>query len=376
MKLIIERSTLLRALGHVQRVVERRNTIPILANVLLRAEKDSLLLTATDLDLEISETVVAQVERMGATTAPALMLYEIARKLPEGGQVMIDVMPESSVVNLRSGRSNFVLPCLPFDEFPVMSDSDFSHSFSISSADLRSMIDRTRFAISAEETRYYLNGIHMHAVQSPDADGAVSVLRTVATDGHRLARTEVLLPDGAAGMPAVIIPRKMVGETHHLVDEAAGEISLYFSQSKMRIILDQVTLTSKLVDGTFPEYQRVIPTANDRILEVDCKLFAAAVDRVTTISTEKSRAVKLALKSGNLVLSAHGTDGASAQEELEVSYESPPMEIGFNARYLLDITQQIKGDAARIALADAASPTLVRDVADESTLFVLMPMRV
>ncbi|HZH28786.1 MAG TPA: DNA polymerase III subunit beta [Azospirillaceae bacterium] len=376
MKLTIERAALLRALGHVQRVVERRNTIPILSNVLIRAEGEELALTATDMDLEIVESVPAEIARPGATTAPAHTLYDIVRKLPDGSQVELDAGGDGGLLTLRSGRSQFKLGCLPVEDFPQLTGADGGHTFAVSAADLRTLIDRTRFAISTEETRYYLNGIYLHAAKSGGGGAEIPVLRSVATDGHRLARVEMPLPNGASGIPGVIIPRKTVGEIRNLIDEAASAIEVSLSETKIRFTLDGITLTSKLIDGTFPDYERVIPTGNDKVLEVEAKRFAAAVDRVATISTEKSRAVKLTLDRGNLTLSATSPEAGSAQEELEVAYEAAAMEIGFNSRYLLDITQQIEGETASFALADAASPTVVRDVADASALYVLMPMRV
>jgi DNA polymerase-3 subunit beta len=376
MKITIERAALLRSLGHVQSVVERRNTIPILSNVLLKAENGELALTATDMDLEIVETVPAEVTQAGSTTAPAHTLYDIVRKLPDGSQVELDSSGDNGLLTLRSGRSNFKLGCLPTEDFPQMSGGDLAHRFSLSASDLRMLVDRTRFAISTEETRYYLNGIYLHATRSRAGETEMPVLRAVATDGHRLARVEIPLPDGAASIPGVIVPRKTVMEIRKLIDEAADRIEVGLSETKVRFGFDAVTVTSKLIDGTFPDYERVIPTGNDKVLEVDSKVFASAVDRVATISTEKSRAVKLSIDRGNLVLSATSPEAGSATEELEVSYDNSPLEIGFNSRYLLDITQQIEGDGARFTMADAASPTIVRDVADPSALYVLMPMRV
>jgi DNA polymerase-3 subunit beta len=374
MKITIERAALLRSLGHVQSVVERRNTIPILSNVLLRAEKGELSLTATDMDLEIVESVPAEVSRGGSATAPAHTLYDIARKLPDGSQVELDLSGET--LTLRSGRSQFKLGALPVEDFPQMSGGDVSHRFELSANDLKMMIDRTKFAISTEETRYYLNGIYLHAAPVKPGGPEMPVLRAVATDGHRLARVEMTLPEGAAGIAGVIVPRKTVLEIRKLLDEVADRVEVQLSDTKIRVSFDSVTLTSKLIDGTFPDYERVIPTGNDKNMEVDARQFAAAVDRVATISTEKSRAVKLSLDKGTLVLSANSPEAGSATEELEVTYQAGPLEIGFNSRYLLDITQQIEGDGVRFTMADAGSPTLVRDVADGSALYVLMPMRV
>jgi DNA polymerase III subunit beta len=377
MKLTIERAALLKALGHVQSVVERRTTIPILSNVLLRAEvAGRLSLSATDMDLEIVERVPARVEREGRTTVPAHTLYDIVRKLREGAQVELETSGERNEMVLRSGRSTFTLACLPPEDYPVMSAGELPHQFTLSAVELRMLIDRTRFAISTEETRYYLNGIYLHATKSNE----VPVVRAVATDGHRLARVEMTAPEGAAGMPGIIVPRKTVLELRKLVEEGEDEVQVALGETKIRCAIGEAALTSKLIDGTFPDYDRVIPVNNDKILDVECKEFADAVDRVSTISTERSRAVKLALDRGNLVVSATSPENGTAVEELEVRYQNTPIEIGFNSRYLLDITEQIEGEYVQFQMADAGSPTIVRDAAPEANganaLYVLMPMRV
>ena len=260
MKLTIERAALLRALGHVQSVVERRNTIPILSNVLLRAEDGKLALSATDMDLEVVASVAAQSARKGATTAPAHTLYDIIRKLREGAQVELDAGADKGSMTLRSGRSTFTLACLPPEDYPLMAGGELPHNFMLAAADLRRLIDRTRFAISTEETRYYLNGIYLHAAKSNE----VQMMRAVATDGHRLARMEIPLPEGAAGMPGVIVPRKTVTELRKLLEELDQDVAIALSDTKIRFGFGATVLTSKLIDGTFPDYDRVIPTGNDR----------------------------------------------------------------------------------------------------------------
>ena len=372
MKLTIERAALLKALAHVQSVVERRNTIPILSNVLITAQKGRLSLAATDMDLAITEQVDASVGKAGSTTAPAHTLYEIVRKLPDGAQVELEAASDNASLVIRAGRSRFTLQCLPPADFPAMNEGDLPHRFQLPSTDLKGIIDRTRFAISNEETRYYLNGIYFHAATA----GGTQVLRGVATDGHRLARVEVPLPKGAGDIPGVIVPRKTVGEVRKLLDESDGSVEVELSDTRIRFASGNVTLVSKLIDGTFPDYERVIPTGNDKVLNVPCKEFAHAVDRVSTISTEKSRAIKVAVGKGVVTLSATSPDAGSATEEIEVDYKAAPIEIGFNSRYLLDITEQIAGAEVHFLMADAGSPTLVRDGADESALYVLMPMRV
>ncbi len=373
MKLTIERAALLKALAHVQSVVERRNTIPILSNVLLDARDGTVGLTATDMDLDIIERVPCTVALDGAATAPAHTLYDIVRKLPEGAQIELDGGGEKERLTVRAGRSTFTLPSLPVADFPNLPTDELPYSFTLAAEELKSLIDRTKFAISTEETRYYLNGIFFQAAETAQGD----LLRAVATDGHRLARAEQALPDGAKGMPSIILPRKTVAEIRKLLDESDAAVTVALSDTRIRFGLGAViALSSKLIDGTFPDYERVIPTGNDKVLEIDCKAFAQAVDRVATISTEKTRAVKLALDAHVLTLSANSPDLGSAVEELEVVYDTAAIEIGFNSRYLLDIMGQIQGDTAQFLMADSASPTVVRDRADASAIYVLMPMRV
>lgn len=374
MRIIIERSNLLKSLAHVHRVVERRNTIPILSNVLLKTEDGALRLKATDLDLEITESVAATGEQEGATTVPAHLLYDIVRKLPDGAEVKLSTNTDGNQMTVSSGRSNFRLQCLPESDFPDITAGTLSHAFTIKAAEFARLIDRTHFAISTEETRYYLNGIFLHTIE---ADGDLK-LRAVATDGHRLARAEMAAPAGSEGMPGIIIPRKTVGELQKLLgdgeDDAAIEVEL--SDAKIRVTIGPVVLTSKLIDGTFPDYQRVIPQNNDKALTLDRQSFSAAVDRVSTISSERGRAVKLAVSDSQLTLTVNSPDSGTATEELAVGYDSDDIEIGFNARYLLDITGQLTGDEAVFMLADAGSPTLIKDGGDDATLYVLMPMRV
>ncbi len=372
MRVTVERAALLKSLGHVHRVVERRTTIPILANVLIRAEKSQLRLKATDLDVEVIETVAAEVEPSGSTTVPAHMIYDIVRKLPEGAQVGLDASGDRTSLTIHAGRSRFTLQTLPESDFPDLAAGEMTHRFTLPAKDLKRLIDKTYFAISTEATRYYLNGIYLHTASG----GATTVLRGVATDGHRLAQIDLAEPLGAAGMPGVIVPRKTVAEVQRLIEDTEAELGVELSQTKIRFTIGNVVLTSKLIDGTFPDYARVIPAGNDKKLVVDKPDFEAAVDRVSTVSSERGRAVKLSLTTGKLVLSVTNPDSGSATEEIEVEYDAEPLDIGFNSRYLLDIATQIDGEAAVLRLSDPGSPTLIQDRDALDALYVLMPMRV
>lgn len=373
MKVTVERAALLRSLGHVHRVVERRNTIPILSNVLLRASANGLQFKATDLDIEVTETIAADVTDSGATTVPAHVIYDIVRKLPEGAQVSLETSGETGQMTIRSGRSRFSLGALPEGDFPDLAAGELPHAFSLAALDLKRLIEKTQFAISTEETRYYLNGIYLHTLE---VEGELK-LRAVATDGHRLARVEMPAPEGSEGMPGIIVPRKAVAEILKLVDDGGESVAIEISPAKIRLnFVGGVTLISKLIDGTFPDYQRVIPAGNDKRLTVERDVFARAVDRVSTISSERGRAVKLAISEGRLALSVNNPDAGSATEELDVDYEAGNLDIGFNARYLLDITGQLEGDTALFKLADPGSPTVIQDRDGAPALYVLMPMRV
>jgi len=373
MKINVERGAFLKALSHVQSVVERRNTIPILSNVMIEAAKGALKLTATDLDIEIVESIPSDVLRNGFATAPAHMLYDIVRKLPDGAQVQVELLTsEGGRLAVSAGSSRFELACLPKDDFPQMAAGTLPHRFRLAADDLKRIIDKTRFAISTEETRYYLNGIYVHAA----SDAKPPVMRAVATDGHRLARYELELPAGAEQMPGVIIPRKTVGELRKLLDDAEGAIEISLSDTKIQFGFNGVELTSKLIDGNFPPYERVIPSGNDKSLALEAKEFSQSVDRVSTISADKTRAVKLNIVKDKVTLSVVNPESGTATEDVGATYRAAALEIGFNARYLLDITGQIEGKEVRFLLSDAGSPAIIEDAEDPRTLYVLMPLRV
>ena len=372
MKFSIERADLLKAVAQAQSVDERRNTIPILANVLIEAEGDTARFRATDLDIEVVDLAPAKVDRAGATTVSAVTLNEIVRKLPDGALVTLSDNAQTGRLTIEAGRSTFALATLPREDFPVMATSDYASNFTAPAPVLRRLFDKSKFAISTEETRYYLNGVYMHV---SDSDGA-KVLRCVATDGHRLARIDAPLPMGAEGMPGVIVPRKTVGELRKLLDDDNALIAVSVSETKIRFATPTITLTSKVIDGTFPDYTRVIPQGNSKRLEVDAAEFAKAVDRVATVSSERSRAVKLTIDEDRLVLSVNAPETGNAEEELAVAYGDEHLEIGFNAKYLLEIASQVDRENAVFLFNSSGDPTLMREGNDTSAVYVVMPMRV
>ena len=374
MKFSIDRSALLTALQHVHSVVERRNTIPILSNVLIEAKEDGVYLTATDMDIAVIEKInleKSEVMQLGTITTSAQMLYDIVRKLPEN--VKVELLSEKNDrLGIKASSSSFALNCLPAEDFPSISQEEFKFTFSLETNDLIRLIDKTSFAMSLEETRYYLNGIYLHAVK--DAEG--EKLRTVSTDGHRLSRVDMNIPEGANEIPGVIVPRKTIMEIRKLLEDHSDIINLSLSDNKIKLSFSNVILTSKLLDGTFPDYSRVIPEQNDKTVTISNQLLSEAVDRVSTVSTDKTRAIKVNISKGNLVISATNPDKGSASESLDVIYDGEEVEIGFNSKYVLDVARQIKGNEIIIKLSDSVSPTLVYDKDDKGVLFVLMPMRV
>ncbi len=370
MYITIEKSNLSKTLSHLYRIVEKKSTIPVLSNIKIDAG-DNLKFTSANLDLDIVEITEGTIKEKGATTIPAHILYDIVRKLPEG-EIELKTSTDNSKVVIKAGNSEFTLPSLPVDDFPIMNSISMPFKFTLACDDLIKLIDKTKFAVSTEETRYFLNGIFLHTFEKDGKD----YLRSVATDGHRLARQDIISPEGAKGMPGIIIPRKVVTELRALLDDTSSDIQIELNEVKIKFSFSNTTLTSKLIDGKFPDYEKVIPTSNDKAMEVDCKLFAEAVDRVSSVSYEKSKAIKMKLSKSKLTLLASTPDSGSAFEDLEVVYDNENMEIGFNSKYLLDIASQIEGKFMKFMISDSSSPAIITELDDESVIYVLMPMRI
>lgn len=378
LKIKIERAPLLKCLGRLQSIVEKRNTIPILSHIKLDANNGALTLSATDMDLAAVETIAATVEKAGAVTVPAHTFYDIVRKFPDNTTVTLAVEPEKGQVKIQAGNAKFSLSCLSAADFPVLAEGDLPFTFSLSPKETIALIDKARFAMSTEETRYYLNGVYLHVAPASDFSGKKGEehLKAVATDGHRLARIEVALPAGATGMPGIIVPRKTVSELRKLMEDSSAQVSISLSESKIKFSAGGVTLVSKLIDGTFPDYERVIPVGNTKILEIDAKVLAQAIDRVSTISTEKTRGIKFTISNGNVNLQASSPENGTAQEDVPANFAADTIEIGFNSRYVMEVLAQLEGETAQFLLSDGASPALVRDPADVTALYVVMPMRI
>lgn len=367
--LTLAREALLPALALVQRVIERRNTIPVIANVLLQAEAGQLTLTATDLDAEAAACCPCA-GTSAFTTLPAANLHDIVRKLPEGCEITLS--GDGKAWTVAGGRARFKLHCLPGSDFPIMSTAAFDHEFAVPAETLKAMLETVKHAISSEETRYYLNGVYLHPIGSGH-------LVAVTTDGHRLARVPAALPTGAEGCAAVIVPRKTIELFSKMLPEK-GDVTLSVSQSRIKLTLDSgAALTSKLIDATYPDYRRVIPSANPNRYLVDRAALSAAVDRVSTISSSKGSAVKFAFADSEIRVSAINPDAGEAEEFVAAERLSgDAVEIGFNGRYTLDTLAAITSENVQFELGDAGSPALVRqqDGDDARPSFVLMPMRV
>lgn len=372
MKLTLSRSPLAKALDAITKIVERRTTIPILSNVRLEASANGLTLSATNLDIEARTFIAADVATQGALTVPANTLHDIARKLNEAASVSLEAANDGAQLIVKSGRAKFTLQALPASDFPDMDAGEMSHHFTLPAKNLARAIQKTSFAISNEETRYYLNGVYMHTVSGQDGP----MLRAVATDGHRLARFEMLAPSGANDMPGVIIPRKMVNEALRLALATEGDIAIDLSSQKIRLTAGPTILLSKLIVSQFPDYIRVIPTQNDKEAHIDRATLSGAIDRVSVVSSSRGSAIKLEFDTDRIALSVQNPDAGSAAEEVEIQYDAAPLAIGFNGKYLAEILATLDGDSIVIQLGDPGSPTILRAKETEDLLTVLMPMRV
>jgi DNA polymerase-3 subunit beta len=364
MKLVAAREALLKPLQAVIGVVERRQTMPILANVLLVAKNDRLSITATDLEVELVATAEVEVQGAGEVTVPGRKLLDICRALPEGAQLQISQSGEKLAV--KSGRSKFSLATLPAAEFPTIEDINAGQALELPQATLGRLLEKTHFSMAQQDVRYYLNGLLLETGKKH--------LRAVATDGHRLALCQAEVPGGKLPEQQVIVPRKGVLELQRLMT-GEGSLHLELGSNHIRIQLDGIRFTSKLIDGRFPEYERVIPQDTSNSLTADRQNFRGALQRTAILSNEKYRGIRLTIQANAVVLQAHNPEQEEAEEELEVSYSGAEIEIGFNVNYLLDALGAIESEQVSLALVDGNSSCLLRDPGNDDCKYVVMPMR-
>ena len=371
----VNSTELAKALSHIHGIVEVRHTLPILSNIIILAEENRLSFSSTNLDIFCSDSISAQINKNGTTSVSASTFYEIVKRLPSGSDIQITLSEEDSTLIIKCGRSKFNLTTMSPEDFPKISSDDLSTKFVLSATELKRMIDKTKFAISNEETRYYLNGIFFHRTQKDSID----ILRAVATDGHRLAQYDIPLPNGANEMNGIIIPKKTIQELRRVLDDASGDINIELNENKVKFAFNDIQITSKVIDGTFPDYTKVIPTSNDKIIITKNDELKNSIERVSAVAINeevKSKAIKIFFESNKLLLNVDSTSRGSAVEEIDISYEQDKVEIGFNSRYLIDICNEIDGEKITLKLLDSTSPAIILDESDENLFFVLMPMRI
>jgi DNA polymerase-3 subunit beta len=370
MKFEISKSVILKALSNVNGAVEKRNTIPVLLNVKIEATNGRVNLTATDMDIVIISSSLANVNEDGSTTVPAQLFYDIVRKIPDGVNINISLSEDKTNAKIIYGKSKFTLPCLDPSEFPVLSEGEMTVDFNIKSSELIKIIDKTRFAISSDETRFYLNGLFLHAVKTEKG----AQIRGIATDGHRLALASSDQCSLKEEISGVIIPRKTVNEIRKII-EGNEETQLAFSKAKIKVKSGSAVIISKLIDGEFPDYDKVIPKGNNEIVKVKRKLMFDAVDRVATIATDKNKSIKFVASDDKIMLQVTTNDGGDADEEIDAQFKGETIETGFNSKYLLEILGQINQEFININLKDGNAPALI-NTEDNSGLYVIMPVRI
>ena len=371
MKFLIKRETIFKSLSHLQSIVDRRNVLPILSNILIDAKNNSLNLSSTDMDISIIENVNCEVIEEGSTTINAQLIYDIIKKLHEGSKIEI-ISNNSKILTLRSGVSKFSLACLPKEDFPLIESKIKGQKIVTKSANLFNLIDKTKFAISNEETRYFLNGLYFSISNVEDS----SMLTFVGTDGHRLAKFSIPNSHQYQDLNGVIIPKKTINELYKLLSENSDDVEIEVSSNKIIFKFDNLVFISKLVDGTFPDYKRVIPKNNNEILYINRSNLLSAVDRVSTIVNEKSPVIKFKLLKDLVNLSTSNNDNSSATEDIQAKYEGKEIEIGFNAKYIMDVLDNLKEDEIQISFLDNSSPIIAKEKSNPDLIYVLMPMRV
>jgi DNA polymerase III subunit beta len=371
MKFIVTKPIIYKTLSHLQSIVNKKNTLPILSNILIEAENNLLTLSSTDMDISITETINCNIVESGSTTLNAQIMFDIIKKLPDTSEVEF-ISNDSKILTIRSNVSKFSLSCLPKDEFPIIETKSDGKKFTIKSQIIFNLIDKTKFAISNEETRYFLNGLYFNV--SPN--GTSSVLTFVGTDGHRLATNSYKYNQVISEVPGVIIPKKTINELSKLLSENSNDLEIEISSNKIIFYIENLILISKLIDGNFPDYSRVIPKNNNNKLIVNRLNLLSAVDRVSTIANEKSPSIKFKVFKNLINLSTINTENSTATEDIEAEYEGTEIEIGFNARYIMDMLDNLQGEQIKLFFNDNSTPIIAQENTSSELIYVLMPMRV
>ncbi len=371
MKFIVSKNIIYKTLSHLQSIVNKKNTLPILSNILIEAMDNQLILSATDMDISIQEKINCNIVEQGSTTLNAQIMFDIIKKLPENSEIEF-ISNDSKILSIRSNVSKFSLSCLPKDEFPIIDTKSDGKKFKVKSQTIFKLIDKTKFAISNEETRYFLNGLYFN-ISSKEKS---SILTFVGTDGHRLATDSFYDKQIINEVPGVIIPKKTINELNKLLSENTNEIEIEISSNKIIFYIENLILVSKLIDGNFPDYTRVIPNENNNILTVDRISLLSAVDRVSTIANEKSPSIKFKLFNDLINLSTINNENSTATEDIKAKYIGNEIEIGFNARYIMDILDNLDGKEIKLFFNDNSTPIIAKEQSDSNLLYVLMPMRV
>ena len=372
MKFIVSKSDIFKTLSHLQSIVSKKNTLPILSNILIEADDNTLTLSATDMDISIKETITCNIIDIGSTTLNAQMIFDIIKKLPDTTEIEF-ISNNGKILTIRSDVSKFSLSCLPKDEFPLIeTKTNNSKKITVKSQTILNLINKTKFAISNEETRYFLNGLYFNISSNENTSNLIFV----GTDGHRLAVSTSILNISIDEIPGVIIPKKTINELSKLLSEDYDDIDIDISLNKIIFYIGNLILVSKLIDGNFPDYTRVIPKNNNNNLVINRENLLSAVDRVSTIANEKSPSIKFKLLENFINLSSVNSENSTATEDLKAEYKGNEIEIGFNSRYVMDILDNLKGEEVKISFNNNSNPILIKEKIDSENTYVLMPMRV
>ena len=372
MKFIVSKSLIYKTLSHLQSIVNKKNTLPILANILIEADQNTLTLSATDMDISIKEAINCNIIESGSTTLNAQIMFDIIKKLPENSEIEF-ISNDGKILTIRSNVSKFSLQCLPKDEFPIIeTSSNNAKRLKVKANTIFNLINKTKFAISNEETRYFLNGLYFN-ISSQDNKSALTF---VGTDGHRLATSSSETNNINTEIPGVIIPKKTINELSKLLAENNDEVDIDIFSNKIIFYIENLILISKLIDGNFPDYNRVIPKDNNNHLNINREKLLSAVDRVSTIANEKSPSIKIKLLKNLINLSTINSENSTATEDLETNYDGNEIEIGFNAKYIMDILDHLEGEEIKISFNDNTTPIIAQEQAKSEITYVLMPMRV